>query len=556
MTWQQIAADKKKAQLDAVPKDWLLNEADLPKQIDVSSCAHSSPLLSPLDLEITESSVSVLLGNLASAKWSSLQVTTSFSKRAVLAQQLTNCLTEIFIDRALARAKELDEHLKKTGSVVGPLHGLPVSLKDQISIQGLDSTIGYVGWIGKPATENAAIVDILEELGAVFYVKTNIPQTLMWLETFNHIFGRTTNPHNRTLTCGGSSGGEAALIAFKGSPLGVGSDVGGSVRVPAAFCGTYGLRPSYHRIPYRGCANSLQGQDSIPSVLGPFSNTLDGLTIFMKAVLSKRPWVKDPLVVRKSWDEDGYNLVEHGGPGAKLCYAIMWDDGFVKPDPTVRRGLELTKKALEAAGHEVIDWKPHKQAEIGLTTLKIWASASEEDGATVAALTGEPLVGSMDPEADIWQKRPMMAGPLSAYQLWQVQKAKRELREEYLDHWARTVKETSTGRPVDAIISPVAPYAAPPHGKSGNIFYTIWCNLLDYPSVVVPVGAKVDPVLDAKQPRTEFYTEFDKQNYEKYDPALYENAPLSIQVVGRTMEDEALLAMTKIVDDALRATAP
>ncbi|KAF7311088.1 Amidase domain-containing protein [Mycena chlorophos] len=555
MTWQQIAADKKKAQLDAVPKDWLLNEADLPKQIDVSSCAHSSPLLSPLDLEITESSVSVLLGNLASAKWSSLQVTTSFSKRAVLAQQLTNCLTEIFIDRALARAKELDEHLKKTGSVVGPLHGLPVSLKDQISIQGLDSTIGYVGWIGKPATENAAIVDILEELGAVFYVKTNIPQTLMWLETFNHIFGRTTNPHNRTLTCGGSSGGEAALIAFKGSPLGVGSDVGGSVRVPAAFCGTYGFRPSYHRIPYRGCANSLQGQDSIPSVLGPFSNTLDGLTIFMKAVLSKRPWLKDPLVVRKSWDEDAYSLVEHGGPGAKLCYAIMWDDGFVKPDPTVRRGLEITKKALEAAGHEVIDWKPHKQAEIGLTTLKIWASASEEDGATVAALTGEPLVGSMDPEADIWQKRPMMAGPLSAYQLWQVQKAKRDLREEYLDHWARTVKETSTGRPVDAIISPVAPYAAPPHGKSGNIFYTIWCNLLDYPSVVVPVGAKVDPVLDAKQPRTEFYTEFDKQNYEKYDPALYENAPLSIQVVGRTMEDEALLAMTKIVDDALQATA-
>ncbi|KAF7311089.1 Amidase domain-containing protein [Mycena chlorophos] len=555
MTWQQLAADKKKAQLDGVPKEWLLDEANLPTQNDVSSFPQSSALLSALDLEITQSSITVLLENLASAKWSSLQVTTSFLKRAMLAQQLTNCLTEIFVDRALARAKELDEHLKRTGSVVGPLHGLPVSLKDQMAIKGVDNTIGYIAWIGKPAAENGAIVDILEELGAVLYVKTNVPQTLVWLETFNHIFGRALNPHNRTLTTGGSSGGEGALIALHGSPLGVGSDIAGSIRLPAAFCGTYGFRPSYHRIPTRGGAGSLKGQDSVSSVVGPLSNSLDGLTIFVKAVLSKRPWLKDPLIIRKSWDEDGYNLVEHGGPNAKLCYAILWDDGFVRPDPTVHRGLEITKKALEAAGHEVIDWKPLKHAQLGLTTAKIFAAGSEEDVAAVAALSGEPIIGSMDPEADIWQKRKLMGGPLSAYQLWQLQKTKRELREEYLDHWTQTVKETSTGRPVDAIISPVAPYVAPPHGKSWNLFYAIWCNTLDYPSVVVPVGAKVDPVLDAKQPRTEFHSDLDKQNYDRYDPALYENAPLSIQVVARTMEDEALLAMTKIVDDALRAAA-
>ena len=150
------------------------------------------------------------------------------------------------MERALARAAELDDALKKTGKVVGPLHGLPISLKDQVCIKGLETTMGYVSWIGKYAEKNAVLVDILEECGAVPFVRTNIPQTLMvsqtcsaskpvtliriqWPETFNNIFGRTTNPYNRSLTSGGSSGGEGALVALKGSPLGVGSDIGGYV---------------------------------------------------------------------------------------------------------------------------------------------------------------------------------------------------------------------------------------------------------------------------------------------------------------------------------------
>jgi len=174
---------------------------------------------------------------------------------------------------------------------------------------------------------------------------------LQWPETFNLIFGRTLNPYNRSLTPGGSSGGEGALIALNGSPLGVGSDVGGSIRIPAAFCGIYGLRPSYGRIPYQGTANSLEGQDSVPSVLGPMSSSLGGVKAFMKAVIDMRPWSKDPLAVRKSWDDDGYNLVEHGN-GKGLCFAIMWDDGFVIPHPPIIRGLELAKTALLDAGHK------------------------------------------------------------------------------------------------------------------------------------------------------------------------------------------------------------
>ncbi len=88
--------------------------------------------------------------------------------------------------------------------------------------------MGYVGWINKPAEQNAALVDILLAQGAVPYVRTNVPQTLMWGETHNNIFGRTVNPFNRNVTCGGSSGGEGALIGLRGSLLGVGSDIGGS----------------------------------------------------------------------------------------------------------------------------------------------------------------------------------------------------------------------------------------------------------------------------------------------------------------------------------------
>ncbi|KAJ7246279.1 general amidase [Mycena haematopus] len=551
MTWQQIAAEKKSHQLDGVPKEWLCSNLPSSETLNVIDFCKESDVLSALDLEITESSVATLLSNLASSKWSAVQVTTSFYKRAIVAQQLSNCLTEIFVDRALARAKALDEHLEKTGNVVGELHGLPISLKDQICIEGIESTMGYVSW-------NAVLVDVLESLGAVPFVKTNVPQTLMWPETFNHVFGRTTNPNNRSLTSGGSSGGEGALIALKGSPLGVGSDIGGSVRIPAGLCGVYGFRPSYNRIPYAGCVNSMEGQDSVLSVLGPLSNTLDGIKTFFKAVLSKEPWQKDPMVIRKRWSDEEYNLIDHGN-GEKLCFAIMWDNGLVAPHPPIRRGLEMTKAALVAAGHQVIDWKPYKQKEIMTNILArspkaaIWTSASDQDFKTAMAPSGEPLIMSMkllQEEGDA----PFLSlsdSVLSAFELWQLHKTKRDLRQEHAKHWEDTIGQTGTGRPVDAIISPVAPHTALRHGWHKNAQYTMVLNLLDYPSLVIPVS-KVDQALDVKQSREEFYTAQDREIYQLYDPAMYENAPISIQVIGRTMEEEAVLAMSAIVDEALK----
>ena len=137
-------------------------------------------------------------------------------------------MTETFFSRALERAEYLDDYLRREGKPLGPLHGLPISIKDSFNVKGIPSTIGFVSYLlNDPPKTNSTLVDLLLDLGAVLYVKTNIPQTLMTADSENHIYGRVLNPYNINLTAGGSSGGEGALGAFRGSPLGVGTDIAG-----------------------------------------------------------------------------------------------------------------------------------------------------------------------------------------------------------------------------------------------------------------------------------------------------------------------------------------
>jgi amidase len=131
----------------------------------------------------------------------------------------------------LARAKELDAFLVQHKKPIGPLHGLPISVKEMIGMKDLGLNASYVAWWGKTATENAHILDILWNAGAVFHARTTQPQSMMHLETDNNLYGTTVNPYNRNVSSGGSSGGEAALIGMCGSCLGLGSDIGGSYNV-------------------------------------------------------------------------------------------------------------------------------------------------------------------------------------------------------------------------------------------------------------------------------------------------------------------------------------
>lgn len=153
-------------------------------------------------------------------------------------------LTEVCFKDALEAAKHLDDYLAQHNEPIGPLHGLVTTLKDQFNAKGYDTTLGYVGRSFAPAEQDATVVKMLKALGAVVVAKTNLPQSIMWCETDNPLWGLTTNPYNRDYTPGGSTGGEAVLIAGGASMLGMGTDIGGSIRIPSHMMGIYGFKPS------------------------------------------------------------------------------------------------------------------------------------------------------------------------------------------------------------------------------------------------------------------------------------------------------------------------
>jgi amidase len=175
----EIAA-RKKADREAILAkypDWRVTEPGA-GVTDVTKLVVSK--LSQLEREIVFQDASSLVSNLASSKYSAVQVLTAFCKAAVASQDLTNSLTEIFFEEAFERARQLDEHLRTKGKVVGPLHGLPVSIKDHILVKGHDTATGYASWAYKTiADHDAAVVTILREAGALIYVKTANPQTLL-----------------------------------------------------------------------------------------------------------------------------------------------------------------------------------------------------------------------------------------------------------------------------------------------------------------------------------------------------------------------------------------
>ncbi|BEI82031.1 hypothetical protein CcaverHIS002_0211910 [Cutaneotrichosporon cavernicola] len=543
--WEKKAAAKR-AQRDALlPQD--LVQCDT-SELDVLAFPAQSGNLSRQELEITDSqNITVLLDRIKDRTYSAEQVVRAFCRRAAIAQQLTNCLAEVFFDRAILHAKNLDDEYMRTGKPRGVLHGLPISLKEQIGVAGVERSFGFVGFLGRVVERDAAITALLVEAGAVPYCTTNVAQHLGFGAAVNNVFGETTNPSNRTLTSGGSSGGEGALIALRGSVLGIGSDIGGSVRIPAGFSGIYSLRPSYLRFPYEGTCNSQEGQESLRSVLGPMAASIDGLKLAFKTVLDLKPWRLDPAVLRMPWNEERYQLSEHGG-GKNLVFGIMVDDGFVRAAPPYHRALDQVSSALKAAGHSVVEYKAY-DAGMGYHLFgEVWTADGHKDLYDTLALSGEPRVGPLGSGPEVVQEE-----QVSVTKYWEIQYRKQRFLKAQLDHWNATEAVTGSGRPVDAILCPVS--ATAPQTLRGRQYYgyTAWCNLADYPSAVVPV-TRVDQAKDPKVAREAYHNDLDRELWEMYDPEVYKNAPIGVQVVGQKDEDEAVIRMAEIVDAALKAS--
>ncbi|BGP34591.1 hypothetical protein JCM10296v2_006413 [Rhodotorula toruloides] len=520
----------------------------LPK-VDSSTLDVSTvPLDSVMDskhLQITNMEVGELVEKLQKGELKAVEVTKAFCHRAAIAHSLVNCLTEVYFDRAIKHAEELDAKFKQ-GGPRGPLHGLPISLKNQICVEGVESNMGYVGWIGRVPKKNSVLADCLVRSGAVLYCQTNIPQNLMSTECINAIYGRTVNGFNRNLSCGGSSGGEGALVGLRGSLLGFGSDIGGSIRVPSSFNGLYGLRGSYNRMPYGGADNSCQGLEAVSSVLGPLTTSVEGLQIVTKAVLAAEPWRKDPFVHYQPWRESVYQLEAHGGGKEKLCFAFAYSNGLVKPNPPYYRAMDMTRKALEAQGHKVIDWsfpEPEKCFDI---LSRVYGADSGEDIETECGRSGEPRMYGLCP--------PENPPRISVYQYWQLCYERRLFMATQIEAWEATESQTGTGRPVDAVIMPTSPYPSFRHDDQQDVSYTGVCNLNDWPTAVFPV-TRVDPSVDKQQPAHTFHSNypFDKINYERYDPEVFKNAPIGLQCIMRRGEDEAVIRVVEMVDAALKA---
>lgn len=228
--WRALAQKKKDSILEAIPKEWRIPESTVENAPADLTGPFIQQFLTASEIEITETPATGILTKTTTGQWTAVSVAEAFSHRAAIAHQLTSCLTEVLFSSALADARALDAHFAAHGKPVGPLHGLPISLKDSVDVKGAGTALGFTSWASSghpPAAQDAAIAASLRRQGAVFHAKTAVPQASFAAETFGAVSGYVANPLRRTaLSSGGSSGGEAALLALRGSVLGLGTDIG------------------------------------------------------------------------------------------------------------------------------------------------------------------------------------------------------------------------------------------------------------------------------------------------------------------------------------------
>lgn len=248
------------------------------------------------------------------------------------------------------------------------------------------------------------------------------------IETDSNLYGRTVNPYNTNLASGGSTGGEGALIAMRGSILGIGTDIGivnyshirwnfclfanqtpgGSIRVPSSFCGIYGLKPSVARMPHGGLTGLHAGMENIIGVCGPLATCVEDLRLFCQVVLDSEPWHYEPSLIEMPWKA-------HIDTPKKLVIGVMWNDGIVQPHPPVTRALQEAAAALKKAGHTIIDWKPYLHADLINNINEAYFLDGGKEYRETLKLAGEPAVPLVD-----WVLKNVARKEYALEESWQV----------------------------------------------------------------------------------------------------------------------------------------
>lgn len=463
------------------------------------------------DTDITYASATSLADAIRRRQLSSLDVVDAYLRRIEEVNPLLNAVVQLDAAGARAAAQEADEAVAR-GDAPGPLHGVPITIKDSLDTAGMISTGGTAGRAEHVPSEDATVVARLREAGAIVVGKTNTPELTLSFETDNAIYGRTNNPYDLERTPGGSSGGAAAIIAAGGSPLDLGSDTGGSIRLPAHFCGIVGIKPTSGRVPRTGHIVSAEGLHQAYTQIGPMARYVEDL-ITALPIIAGLDW-RDPHVVEMPLgDPDEVSL-------EGLRVAFHTDNGIRTPTRETNLVVRRTANALSAAGAAVEEGRPPGLEEANEVTNRLWYP---DGGAWVqrmldAAGTGEPtreIVASFE-----------AAESVSATELTELLEQQDRVRGRMLIFLER----------YDAIVCPVNAHPAPPHGamppESGGgasnepeaiaaYSYTYIYNIVGWPGAVVRGGTSPDGL------------------------------PIGVQVLTRPWREDVALAVARYLESEL-----
>lgn len=273
----------------------------------------------------------------------------------------------------------------------------------------------------------------------------------------------------------------------------------------------------------------MDGQNSILSVVGPLATTASSLRLVIKALLSQQPWLHDPAVHELPWryDLEREILELTGGIGdaskaGKISFGVLRSDGVVNPVPPVLRAIDIVVQALQSLGHEVVEWKPPSHAALLEQAFKTWVYDAGKDVKSAFALSGEPMA----PQIAMFES---LSHESSASEIAAVNVRLRELKKEYMEYWNSTQGVTTTGRPVDAVICPVAPFPSARREKYSYYGYSTFVNLLDYTSVIVPV-TNVDKAVDKVD---EGYKPINDQDKGVHESCELLHLSCSLRMLGR-----------------------
>lgn len=475
----------------------------------------------------------------------------SYIEKALEVNDDLNCVT-VFLSDYEEQLKELREK-----RVRGPLYGVPVSIKEHVGYQGHPSTCGLVQYLDVLEKEDSIIVSVLKKQGAIVFAKTNIPQALFCFETSNPIYGMTINPHNRAKGASGSSGGEGALIGGGGSILGIGSDLGGSIRLPASFCGIAGFKPTPDRLSLHGVRPCVDGMTAVSLCIGPMARDVDSLVLTMKALWCDELFQLDPKVPPVYFNEETFSSV------TPLRIGYYEEDGYFQPNPSMRRVLLETKQLLEEAGHQLIPFNPPRVNDAYEIFLKIVLFGDE--GRTVAEKFDDNIV---DPNMEDTRRLCKMSGAVKRFlafclqpifprmskavhcavgarsvkDYWADQIVLQDYRTEFISEWRKLN--------LDVVLCPMLGPAfntGYPGRLLALISYTMLYNLLHFPAGVVPVGS----VTTEDEEELKHYSGHSNDPWDKLFKKAVESGvglPLSVQCVALPYQDELCLRLMKEVE--------